>query len=222
MTATAGTPPASRPTPAIPTGRVDHQVRGDHGSATDRSVRGTTAPTGSARAAASEARSGVRFTMATSAAPARARDSTTARAAPPAPMTTQRRPEGSKPAPRRREATKPSPSVLVPVSEPSRYDEIDRSEPPRHFAALVDAGHDVGLVRHGDRHAADAGPAHRLERAGTPPGAPRRRRNATRPRVRVRRTRWRGGAATGMGHRASDDADDGDGGVRLPAHAVHG
>ncbi len=62
----------------------------------------------------------VRFTTVTEAAPASANASVTARAAPPAPMTRQRVPFGSKPAARASEARNPAPSVLAPYSAPSR------------------------------------------------------------------------------------------------------
>ena len=92
-----------------------------------------------------------------------------------------------------------------PSSEPSRFTtQLTASEPARHFAALVDAGHDVGLVRHGDRQPRDAGPAHRLERAGRAARrAPRRRRNATRPEPECGERAWRAGAATRSARRGS-------------------
>ena len=88
-------------------------------SARARSPGGTTEPARPASAAAVAARSGVRLRTEIWLAPPSARASTTARAAPPAPITTHRRPAGVKSAPRASDATKPSPSVLVPRSTPS-------------------------------------------------------------------------------------------------------
>ncbi len=80
------------------------------------SVGWPTRPTGPARAAAARPRSGVRFTTTTSRAPACDSASTTARPAPPAPTTRQRRPDGSNPCSDRSASRKPCPSVLSPIS----------------------------------------------------------------------------------------------------------
>ena len=76
-----------------------------------RAIRG-------AKATAFHARVAVLFTMTISAAPASARASTAALAAPPAPITAQRWPRGSKPAPCLKSSSRPSPSQLSALMAP--------------------------------------------------------------------------------------------------------
>ncbi len=114
--------------------------------------------------------SGVRLTTTTSAAPASARPSTSARAAPPAPSTAHRRPATVKPASAASEATKPGPSVLWPTSRsPSATTQLtacNRRAVSRQIAPgrrLQAVGH-RRLVRHGHRQPGQGQGAHGVQR----------------------------------------------------------
>ncbi len=133
-------------------------------SAASSSAR-PTRPRSPARAAATAARSAVRFTTVTWRAPAAARAPTTARAAPPAPSTTQRRSAGTKPTgSSASEARKPTPSVLWPTSrDPSRTTQFTASRARACSLSSSTRWATSRLVRHGHRQTVDAQRPHAVE-----------------------------------------------------------
>ena len=145
----------------------------------------------------------------------RPRASTTARAAPPAPSTRQRRPVGSNPAPRASEARKPSPSVLSPIRTSAPPDHaVHRAEARRHRGPLVHQLGHRGLVRHGDRQAGQA------QSARSPPPPPRPPRpgtgkpTETQSRPRAAKAVLCSSGESEWADRVADDPDHGGGGRR--------
>ena len=136
-----------------------------------RSCGRPTSTTFGANAAPRHAGATLLFTTTIFLAPASARASTAARPAPPAPITPQRRPAGSKPAPSRRSSNKPAPSQLsarmAPASKlsvfaaPSRRTCRDRRVASRAAASLC------GIVTDRPRRPSAAAPTTALS---TDPG----------------------------------------------------
>ena len=141
-----GQVPSTTPAPSMPSG-----VALTTSSQSRASAATPTRPPAPARPAATVPRDAVRLTTTTSPAPASARARITARAAPPAPTTRQRRPAGSNRSPRRRAATRPGPSVLSPSPRRVEDHAVYRPQPFGPGRSSVDQPGRVVLVGHGHR-----------------------------------------------------------------------